>query len=275
MKDLKTIQRNELIILKEIKRICVKFDITYYLSSGTLLGAVRHKGFIPWDDDIDIEMPLKDYKRFIEICKTELNSRFFLQNYKTEMNDYHAFTKVRMNNTTFLPSHHKKYHIHHGFWVDVFPVVNMPKNRLLQIIKKKILMVSNYIQIGDYVLANYDEFRKKLGEIGITAVLAFNKLPVNLRVKLHTILLLPIMRNPKKNHPLAIVWTAYDALVPNTFVNLVDLEFEDELFKCPQNYDNYLKNMFGDYMQLPPESERNGHGSFIVYENKDYSEFIL
>ena len=84
MKDLATIQKNELIILKEIKRICDKHKIIYYLSSGTLLGAIRHGGFIPWDDDIDIEMPLPDYKRFLKVCETELDKRFFLQNYKTD-----------------------------------------------------------------------------------------------------------------------------------------------------------------------------------------------
>ena len=130
MKDLATIQRNELIILKEIKRICDKHQITYYLSSGTLLGAIRHGGFIPWDDDIDIEMPLLDYRRFLKLCETELDNRFFLQNYKTDPNDHQAFTKIRMNNTTFMPVHHKHHHIHHGFWVDVFPVVKLPSQKL-------------------------------------------------------------------------------------------------------------------------------------------------
>lgn len=77
MDSLKIAQKNELIILKEIQRICEKHNIQYILSSGTLLGAVRHNGFIPWDDDIDIEMPYDQYKTFIKICKTELDDKFF------------------------------------------------------------------------------------------------------------------------------------------------------------------------------------------------------
>ena len=156
MKDLNTIHKNELIILKEIKRICQKYEITYYLSSGTLLGAIRHNGFIPWDDDIDIEMPLPDYNRFLKVCETELDKRFFLQNYKTDPNDHQAFTKVRMNNTTFMPVHHTMHHIHHGFWIDIFPVVKLPRSKLFQSVNKKLIRISNYVQMGDFIKANYE-----------------------------------------------------------------------------------------------------------------------
>ena len=275
MKDLQIIQKNELIILKEIKRICEKHDLTYYLSSGTLLGAVRHNGFIPWDDDIDIEMPLPDYRKFIEFCKTELNPRFFLQNYKTDTNDHFAFTKIRMNNTAFIPGHHIKHHIHHGFWVDIFPVVRAPKSKLLKKAAKTTVMISNYIQIGDFIRANYDEFYAKLGKFGIKTVLLFNKLPVSFKVKFHSFLLKPVMRKPKHDRPLACLWVSLEFLPQNIYDELIDHKFEDENFKIPKRYDDYLTHLYGDYMKLPPENERQGHGHcFIISENKDYSEFL-
>lgn len=274
MQGLETIQKNELIILKEIKRICVKYRITYYLSSGTLLGAIRHGGFIPWDDDIDVEMPLPDYKRFLKACEKELDERFFLQNYKTDPNDYQAFTKIRMNHTTFMPSHHTKHHIHHGFWVDIFPVVKLPKSRVIQSINRKLIQISNYVQMGDYIIANYDEFYNKLGRLCIMMVLAINKLPITLRKKLHSLILFPVMKKPQHDKLLANVWTTYDFLPTNIFEELIEWKFEDDFFMIPKRYDEYLTKMFNDYMTLPPESERVGHGTFIVDENNDYSIYL-
>lgn len=275
MKDLAIIQKNELVILKEIKRICEKHSIVYYLSSGTLLGAIRHNGFIPWDDDIDVEMPLPDYKRFIEICKSELDNRFFLQNYLTEPNFHHGFTKIRMNNTTFIPAHHTKYHIHQGFWVDVFPVVKVPKNKLFFNFCKKLVVVSNYIQIGDFIHANYQEFEKKLGTIGINCILAFNKLPIKIRVNFHKMILSIILRKPKMNRPLGIFWTTIDSIPPNTYCDLMNWRFEDDYFNIPKEYDSYLRHLYGDYWILPPENEQVGHGgNFYVDEKKDYKDYL-
>lgn len=274
MKDLEIIQKNELIILKEIKRICDKHNITYYLSSGTLLGAIRHGGFIPWDDDIDVEMPLPDYRRFLKICKNELEDRFFLQNYKTDPNDHQSFTKIRMNNTTFMPVHHTKHHIHHGFWLDIFPVVSIPKSEGLLKLKKKIVQISNYCQIGDFMLANYDEFYGFMGPKLFKMVLIFNKLPMRFRQLVHTLLLSFVCSKPKADHRLALIWTTIDELPENIYEELIDYTFEDDKFKIPKKFDAYLTKMFGDYMQFPPEDQRKGHGTFIVDENKDYTHYL-
>ena len=94
-KVLRKLQLTQLEILTEVVRICHSNKLRYYLIGGTLLGAIRHKGFIPWDDDLDIAMPRKDFVKFISICRTELNSRYFLHYYTTDFNYYLPFAKVR------------------------------------------------------------------------------------------------------------------------------------------------------------------------------------
>ena len=274
MKDLEVVQKNELIILKEIKRICEKYNLTYYLSSGSLLGAIRHGGFIPWDDDIDVEMPLQDYRKFLKIWNTELDKKFFLQNFSTDYNDNQGFTKIRMNNTTFMPVHHTKHYIHHGFWVDIFPVIRVPKNEKLFALKKKIVMLSNYVQIGNFMDANENEFKSKLGSFRYSVIRNFNKLPIRFRILIHKFLLFFVLRKPKQEKCLALMWTTLDRLPKNIYNDLENYIFVDDYFKIPKKYHVYLKMMYGDYMKLPAVEDRQAHGSMIVDESKNFVEYL-
>lgn len=200
--------------------------------------------------------------------------RGFLQNYKTDPNDHQAFTKIRMNNTTFMPVHHTKHHIHHGFRVDVFPIISIPRIEKIFKFKKKVLQISNYVQMGDFILANYDEFSEKLGKKLIKIVLLFNKLPNGIKICTHSLLLSIVYRKPKINHRISNVWTTLDEVPINTFCELIEYKFEDDYFNIPKDYDSYLNTMFGNYMQLPPEDQRGGHGSMIVDENSSYISYL-
>ena len=125
------IQEAELLILAELDRICQKHGIIYMVAYGSLIGAIRHNGFIPWDDDVDICMPRPDYQKFKEICKEELREDFFLQDNNSDPEYYYLIDKIRLNGTIFKESFVAKYNIHHGIYIDIFPVDIMPDNRFL------------------------------------------------------------------------------------------------------------------------------------------------
>lgn len=102
--------------------ICNKYNLKYYLCYGTLIGVIRHQGFIPWDDDIDVAMPLEDYNKFVKIAQSELGDKYFLQNDKTDKYFGRCFSKIRKNGTAFYSKGDKNEKKHHGIFIDVFPL---------------------------------------------------------------------------------------------------------------------------------------------------------
>lgn len=126
MATLREIQLCQLDILKEVAGICDGNGIPYWLAAGTFLGAVRHSGFIPWDDDVDIYMKYDDLKRFKKICKKELSEKYFYQDHQTDMASHWIFAKIRANGTSMSEQYgkdgmHADYH--EGVWIDIFPLI--------------------------------------------------------------------------------------------------------------------------------------------------------
>lgn len=103
--DLRALQLKELECLKEIDRLCRKHKIEYFLSWGSAIGAIRHKGFIPWDDDIDVSMKMDDYLRFKEVCAQELDAKYFYQDWESDPYYYSSWAKIRINDTTLSLIH--------------------------------------------------------------------------------------------------------------------------------------------------------------------------
>lgn len=119
-------------ITAEVIRICEKHGLNYFLIGGSAIGAYYWQGIIPWDDDIDIGMPRKDYERFLEIAPQELGSEYFLQHPGTEQHTPFWFAKIRENGTRYVEGHFRHLKIHHGIFVDVFPFDEIPQNKLLE-----------------------------------------------------------------------------------------------------------------------------------------------
>ena len=119
--DLRRLQLTELQILKDVADFCDANGINYFLYGGTLIGAARHQGFIPWDDDIDIWMDYNSYKKFLKLSK-KLPSKYFIQNYRTDKKLCYSWTKVMLNGTTLIHNGMQSYDIHQGIYIDVFMI---------------------------------------------------------------------------------------------------------------------------------------------------------
>lgn len=133
--EIKGLQEKELLILKELKRICDTNNLTYFLAYGSLLGAVRHGGVIPWDDDIDVCMNYSDYIRFKEVCSTQLGIDYFLQTDETAPNARMSYLKLRLNKSTLIVDHVVDRDMHHGISIDIYPLYNVPDNRFQRMIQ--------------------------------------------------------------------------------------------------------------------------------------------
>lgn len=268
---MREIQEFEFSILIDVVALCEKYHIRYYLSSGTLLGAVRHKGFIPWDNDIDIDMPIKDYRLFLKVARKELPERYFVQNYTTDPCYNDMYTKIRVNNTTSLPVAWKNLKIHWGMGIDIFPLIGVYKNRGLAKVQAKLFSVNKALLSKDMALATCDNTWKHSSLLRILYLL-----PRRIRHLICKINELFIFKSFRTSDEIALVWQMLDLKYrKELYLPTTQLDFEDRKFTAPQNYDYILNQLYGDYMVPPPEPERNGHeGSLgkIIYDLEcDYS----
>lgn len=229
--DLRKLQLRLLEILKYIDSVCNAHGIQYWLSSGTCLGAVRHGGFIPWDDDVDIEMFEKDYKRFCKIMMAQNNPDYVLQTHKTDKNFLLSFGKVR-DTHSFIEEdfgYDVKYK-YHGCFVDVFPIA--PSN------SKRIFKIGIYL--NSYLLTS-DHYNRTVKK---TLWLWVNKLAVPMLKTISR-----IATNGVYRHSLGSIFPKIRFY--KDIKDTIKLQFEDYEFPVPKNYDSYLSTIYGDYMRIP------------------------
>ena len=242
-------------ILDEIVRICENNRITYYLVGGTLLGAVRHEGFIPWDDDLDIGMPRKDYEKFKKICKKELNSKYYLQDISTDKKYWQNFLKIRKNNTLFDETMIENIETHKGIFVDIFPYDNL--NKFGKLFNLKWIIIKNLSQFCLYYRGvfkkdrvNHFTFCKLFRIFGMHNILKFCTLFMKTCKNKNSKYLVTYAGSyPKEKETFERSW-----ILPTK-----KIEFENKMYNCPNNSDIVLKTVYGDYMTLPPEDKRITH----------------
>ncbi len=262
-KILKKVQMVQLEIAREIKRVCEKNNLTVFLSCGTLLGAIRHKGFIPWDDDLDMGMLRDDYKKFILIANKELDKKYSMIEWRSDIEYPHPMIKV-VKNGTILKEKKRKDNSNHGIWVDIFPFDHVPNNKKERNWQKKEIMFYRAIarakcHCATWYLNDKILFRKWVKNLPIRflslfftkkyaaykyeyAAEKFNDLPCN---------------NYYDNG-----CDSYDEqIIPEAvFDGVIEVEFEGEKFWAPKGYELYLKTIYGNYMKLPPvEKRQNRH----------------
>lgn len=268
---LRRVQLAQLSIAKEIKRICNDNGIEYFLDSGTLLGAVRHKGFIPWDDDMDIGMTRENYDKFIEAAKSGLKEEYFLQTWETDKNYPMPFAKIRLNGTKYVENVFEKAQMHQGIYVDVFPYDIWPdkKGRQKKLWRKRLYLQSMIMMKCHYLKFKSDKAWKYFLKAVMFTFIRFLSLFHSKRSL--------IKRYEKEARKFSALGgeSVYEQtvnfkfgywVVPSECIeNSIELLFEDETFKCPQEYDKYLTEVYGDYMTLPPEEKRAvGHNIIEV-----------
>lgn len=254
---LRNLQLVELEMLIEVDRICRKHHIQYTLDSGTLLGAIRHGGFIPWDDDADIVMLRSEYDRFYEACKTDLDTeRFFLQEHRTDPYYRWGYSKIRRNGTAFLREGQEHIKCHSGVFVDIFVYDNVPDNflvRRLHLLFCTFIRKIQYSEVGKLRERNvvFKCMYKLINHISLDTCFDWLEKIADRTNKKRTQLVRHLTCNYRKECRYGIPRECYD--------DFIEMQFEGHWFKISKKYDKYLSVMFGDYMVLPPEDERVVH----------------
>lgn len=267
---LRKLQLTQLEMLKLIDRICRDNDIQYSLYAGTLLGAVRHNGFIPWDDDLDVCMPRKDYDKFLKIWEQISPAGYILQNKENSPNYMNSYSKIRKDHTTFLEHKEDAGRFHTGIFVDVFPIDRIPKSRI-----KRLLFYWNcmYYQLLTREYAPGDN--GKVVRFFANFLLATNS--VKSRVKKREKLLQKFTAY-NENNDYEVVFTEIISTMLQSFKSTLldsfsDVQFEDGIFKCFSDSDYYLTAYYGNYMKLPPKEERVlQHRPLIIDFEHNYEE---
>ncbi|MBR5246145.1 MAG: LicD family protein [Clostridia bacterium] len=263
----------QLIIAREIKRLCDKHNIKYFIIAGTLLGAVRHGGFIPWDDDMDIGMLREDYEKFLEIAKSELGEDFFLQTPETDKNYGLPFAKILLNGTILVEatagSDAKK-----GIFIDVFPFDVAPENeadrenhnKQTYFYKRLLLAKLNY-----NVCAKNDYVKRAVYfALKVMATFYFHdKLVKKLESEI-------TKYNDKKTEDIVNIGGAYgykkETIKADWVRDTVEIPFEDMTISAPVDYIKYLETFYGDYMTPPPEDKRYNRHSVTELDFGKYAD---
>lgn len=250
--------------LAEFDKFCRKNNLRYFLIGGTLLGAIRHKGFIPWDDDIDIGMPQNDYDKFKK--KYINNESYYFIDCFANKNFYLPFGKFCSNRIDLHENLNTKVHI--GAYIDIFPF-NFIKD-------------SNQKKLQKYM--TYDTFSKKLMNLKYVSTSGKSFIKKIILCFCHIVYPFSLNQISKKKirqskkfisktetvsyGNLFGAWGLKEISKFEYFKEVIDVEFEGKKYYAPSGYDSYLKGLYGDYMTLPPVEKRITHHSFTAYFKK-------
>lgn len=258
----------------EFSRICDKHGLKYFAYAGTLLGAVRHEGFIPWDDDMDVGMLRNDYERFIKIAPSELKEPYLLQTPFTEVGYFRTITRLSNTKTTRIPRFFKHSGMSHGMMLDIFPLDDYDEATHELDMKEIALSAkkcSQYLKRNDTNIMtpeHYSSWEKYMTDEPLaewTNVQETAKKHNSNNADFCCMKVLTSSENIRCNNPLKKEWFEHTKEVP----------FEKIKIQIPIGYDGILKTHYGDYMKFPPVNQRvSGHYGLEIDPEKPYTEYL-
>lgn len=282
--ETKMVQQYALDIFKEFKRICEKNKLRYFAIGGTCIGAIRHKGFIPWDDDIDVAMPAEDYHKFMSVFSQELKKPYAVFLPKDSKHYTMSFGKIQNVDTTFVEETVRKFPDRYiGVNIDVFPVYGLPEDEkeVQRIVWKNELLR----KINFKIRLPFSECESMSGKLLWILLTPLRLLPFHFVTDWQDKML--------SKHPFEESERVYFSwrLVPDTsagstytyknifpladFQSTINVPFENTEIAVPAGYDRYLTMDFGDYMKLPPkEAQLAGHPKAILDFERPYTEYL-
>ena len=257
---LRKLQLQELKCLKELKRICDENNIKYFLIGGTLIGAVRHKGFIPWDDDIDVGMLRSEYDKFCKICPEKINKElFYFQIPEVEEgNADFEIARIRLNGTHFVQRHRTKLkNSHDGCFIEILPYDDLPPTKFKCDVYHKYFRIMKRV-VGCRMNYGYHINNPVKRFVFYSGVFLSRIIP--LKILYNQMLNYHLKYFNTDSEKVFLLAGAYnwkkESHLRSTVSEFTTLEFEGESYNVPKNYDLFLKEQYGDYMTLPPVEEQ-------------------
>lgn len=265
------LQEKEFELLTLFTQVCDKLELRYYLVCGSALGAVKYKGFIPWDDDVDVGLMREDYKIFLEKAPSLLPDHIFLQNYRTDPAFPAIFSKLRNSNTAYIERSASRLPINQGIGIDIFPLDGYPED------EKEQVHLERYKEIYRRLLSTAYLPNRKWKWLFIVPFrfLGIHKRTATIAHKYEMMVSKYPVAGSKMiaNHG---NWQGkLEYASAEQYGNGTWGEFEGLKVRIPEQYDTYLRQKYGDYHLDPPPEEQVGHHYYISYDcNRSYKELL-
>lgn len=267
----KLLQGIELEMLREFDRVCRIHRIHYCLAYGSLLGAVRHKGFIPWDDDVDICMTRENYNKFQKVANKTLKPEFFFQSHETEKNYMLFYGRLRNKHTVFKETYFADYDIQSGAYLDIFPVDKINADRVSDKLRWTYFRVLRIISNSKYYKIEAREGKKKYFAVAIRALTFF--IPIQRLFDLETRLAEKINRSGGNYYiNLTSPYGKRDCFPLSYYDKTQSIIFEDNKFETFGKFEKVLQTMYGEYMEFPPPEKRTSVHHLAELDLSFYSD---